>query len=292
MKARNQIMVGLLLTVAVLIGVAGTIWLVRGGFRRGYPLYAVFRWGANLKVGQAVRLAGVQVGYVGDVALRDDGTLLLVMQIDNGREIPRNAKAIVQSVGIFGDAEVALPATPSNVSYAAGDTVPSATPAAGIPEITAKADSIAGTAVTLSRELQTQLVDSGGLRDIRATLAQTTVLMNQLTRISAEQSRQLTATQTQVRRLIASIDSTQVDSTVRNLNATSANVAALTDSLRLTTSRINATLGGLQTGQGTAGKLLTDTLLYRDVRNLVTRIDSLTADFQKKPRKYINLEIF
>ncbi|CAA9302477.1 MAG: hypothetical protein AVDCRST_MAG40-450, partial [uncultured Gemmatimonadaceae bacterium] len=35
-----------------------------------------------------------------------------------------------------------------------------------------------------------------------------------------------------------------------------------------------------------------DTLLYRDVRSLVTRIDSLTADFQKRPRKYINLEIF
>ncbi len=109
MKRRNEVLVGLLLTVALALGIAGTIWLVRGGLRSGYPMYSVFRWGANLKVGQPVRLAGVQVGYVGDVELRDNGTLVVVMQIDQGRSIPRNAKAVVQAVGIFGDAEVALP---------------------------------------------------------------------------------------------------------------------------------------------------------------------------------------
>ena len=292
MKGRNQVLVGLFLTIALIIGVAGTIWLVRGGLSGGYPLYSVFRWGANLRVGQPVRLAGVQVGYVGDVLLRDDGTLLVVMQIEEGRGIPRNARALVQSVGIFGDAEIAFAATPSAQKYTEGDTIPSGTPAPGIPEVTAKADSVATVAVDVSKELQTQLVDSGGLRDIRRTLAETTRLVAQLTAISAEQSRQLTLTQQQVRRTLASVDSAKVDSTVSNLRATSANVTALTDSLRITTARVNATLALLQNGQGTAGKLLTDTLLYRDVRSLVSRIDSLTADFQRRPRKYINLEIF
>jgi phospholipid/cholesterol/gamma-HCH transport system substrate-binding protein len=292
MKGRNQVTVGLFLTIALVIGIAGTIWLVRGGLRQGYPVYAEFGWGANLRVGQPVRLAGVQVGYVGDVQLRDNGTLHVVMQIQDGRRIPRNAKAVVQSVGIFGDAEIALPATPSPQSFAEGDTIPAGAAAPGIPEVTAKADSVATVAVRLSREAQTQFVDSGGLRDVRQTLAETSRLVAQLTRISAEQSRQLTLTQQQVRRTLAAVDSAKVDSTVSNLRATSANVTALTDSLRITTSRVNATLALLQTGQGTAGKLLTDSLLYRDVRSLVTRIDSLTADFQKRPRKYINLEIF
>jgi phospholipid/cholesterol/gamma-HCH transport system substrate-binding protein len=116
MKGRNQVLVGLFLTLALIVGIVGTIWLVRGGLRQGYPLYSEFRWGANLRVGQPVRLAGVQVGYVGDVQLRDDGTLHVVMQIEDGRKIPRNAKAVVQSVGIFGDAEIALPATPNATS--------------------------------------------------------------------------------------------------------------------------------------------------------------------------------
>jgi phospholipid/cholesterol/gamma-HCH transport system substrate-binding protein len=292
MKGRNQVLVGLFLTLALIVGIAGTIWLVRGGLSRGYPLYSEFRWGANLRVGQPVRLAGVQIGYVGDVVLRDNGTLHVIMQIENGRRVPRNATALVQSVGIFGDAEIALAATPSPASYAAGDTIPSGTPAPGIPELTAKADSVASVAVNVSRAVQSQLVDSGGLRDIRQTLAETSRLVAQLSRISAEQSRQLTLTQQQVRRALSAVDSAKIDSTVSNLRATSANVTALTDSLRITSGRVNATLAALQGGQGTAGKLLTDTLLYRDVRSLVTRIDSLTADFQRRPRRYINLEIF
>ena len=124
MKRRNEILVGGLLLVSLAIGILGTIWLVRGGFRSGYPLYSVFRWGTNLKVGQAVRLAGVQVGYVEDVQLRDDGTLVLNMAIEEGRKIPRNARAIVQAVGIFGDAEVALLGQPDTRFYASGDTVP------------------------------------------------------------------------------------------------------------------------------------------------------------------------
>jgi hypothetical protein len=33
-------------------------------------------------------------------------------------------------------------------------------------------------------------------------------------------------------------------------------------------------------------------MLYRDARNLLTRVDSLVADFQRNPRKYINLRVF
>ncbi|MDF1502577.1 MlaD family protein [Roseisolibacter sp. H3M3-2] len=292
MKRRNEVLVGGLLLAALAIGILGTIWLVRGGFRSGYPLYSVFRWGANLKVGQAVRLAGVQVGYVEDVGLRNDGTLVLKMAIEEGRTIPRNARAVVQAVGIFGDAEVALLGTPDARAYAAGDTVPAGTPAPGIPELTAKGDSVATIAVALSKQLQATLVDSGGLQDIRQTMARTNALVAQLATIAAEQSRQLSATQGTVRRTLSAVDSATVDSTLRSVRSTAANAAALSDSLRLTVAQINGTLATLRTGNGTAGKLLTDSLLYADVRRLVTRLDSLTLDFKNNPRKYIKLEIF
>ena len=35
-----------------------------------------------------------------------------------------------------------------------------------------------------------------------------------------------------------------------------------------------------------------DTLLYNDLRNVVTHVDSVLADLKANPRKYINLEIF
>jgi phospholipid/cholesterol/gamma-HCH transport system substrate-binding protein len=47
-----------------------------------------------------------------------------------------------------------------------------------------------------------------------------------------------------------------------------------------------------QRGNGTVGKLLSDTLLYSDVRRTMAQLDSLLVDFKKNPRKYINLRIF
>ena len=72
MKRRDEVLVGIFLTVAVAIALLGTLWLVRGGLSSGYPLYARFAWGQNLKPGQPVLLAGVNVGAVADVTLRDD----------------------------------------------------------------------------------------------------------------------------------------------------------------------------------------------------------------------------
>ena len=93
-------------------------------------------------------------------------------------------------------------------------------------------------------------------------------------------------------RTTSALDSMRVDSLTRNAGRASANVAAITDSLRITIQSLNTTMGRLERGQGTAGKLLTDSLLYMDVRRLVTRLDSVTADFKKDPRKYIKFSVF
>ena len=57
-------------------------------------------------------------------------------------------------------------------------------------------------------------------------------------------------------------------------------------------SLVGKALAQMQNGNGTVGKLLTDSLLYTDIRRLVQQTDSLMADFKKNPRKYINLRIF
>ena len=58
MKRRDEVLVGIFLTVAIAIALLGTLWLVRGGLSSGYPLYTKFAWGQNLKPGQPVLLAG------------------------------------------------------------------------------------------------------------------------------------------------------------------------------------------------------------------------------------------
>jgi phospholipid/cholesterol/gamma-HCH transport system substrate-binding protein len=101
MKRRDEVSVGIVITVAVVVLLLGTLWLIRGGLKNGYPLHTRFAWGQNLKQGQPVLLAGVSVGYVGDVTLRRDGYLEVLVRIFDQYQIPKGSVATVKSIGIF-----------------------------------------------------------------------------------------------------------------------------------------------------------------------------------------------
>jgi phospholipid/cholesterol/gamma-HCH transport system substrate-binding protein len=284
--------------VAVLL--LGTLWLVRGGLSSGYPLYSKFAWGQNLKPGQPVLLAGVNVGAVNDVKLRDDGYLDVLLRINNDVKVPKNSVASVKPIGIFGDAAVALtPKGPSRVVFAPGDTVPGGPGETDIQAIENKVDSIAGTVQLMTKTLNAELFASGGIRDIRRSLANAAALSanaaqlsQQLNAIAAEQSRNLTLTMTSFRRAASAIDSAKIDSTVRNFQTSSASLTNIAANLDQTSKRADNLIAGIERGDGNAGRLLKDTLLYRDLRGLVTQADSVLADLKKNPKKYINLSIF
>jgi phospholipid/cholesterol/gamma-HCH transport system substrate-binding protein len=294
MRRRDEVAVGILISVAVVILVVGALWLARGGLSRGYPLYTRFPWGQNLKQGQPVLLAGVNIGYVSDVKLRRNGYLDVTFRVNGDQTVPKGSTASVRPVGIFGDVAVALaptmPASPEN--YAPGDTVPAGPSSPDIGQIMSRMDTIGANVQQMTAALNAELVQAGGVRDLRRTIASTSALAAEMQSIAAEQNRNLTATLAAYRRAATAIDSARIDSTLRSFSTTSQNFAKLASSLDSASKQLNVALAKLNTGQGSAGRLLTDTSLYRDVRNLVGSVDSLMNDFKKNPRKYINLRIF
>src|SRR5689334_19028770 len=155
MKRRDEVTVGILITTAVIVLVLGSLWLARGGLKSGYPLYTRFAWGQNLKQGQPVLLAGVSVGYVGDVTLRRNGYLDVMLKIDDQYTIPKGSTAAVKPVGIFGDVAVALnpPVPPPAASYNPGDTVPPGPAAADIGQIMNRVDTISQSVAALALAL-------------------------------------------------------------------------------------------------------------------------------------------
>ena len=96
----------------------------------------------------------------------------------------------------------------------------------------------------------------------------------------------------QLERTTAALDSMRVDSLTRNAGRATANVALLTDSLRTTIHTLNTALAKLDNGTGTAGKLLSDSLLYQDLRRVTMRVDSVLADFKQNPRRYLKFSVF
>jgi phospholipid/cholesterol/gamma-HCH transport system substrate-binding protein len=292
MKRRDEVLVGIVTTIAVILGIIGTLFLARGGLLPGYAMYGVFPWGSGLKQGQPVMLSGVSIGYIGDVDIRRDGGLIVEMRIYKQYQVPRNVVTKVVPNGFFGDMMIAMtPTAPTDESYALGDTL-IGSKSVGVADVVALVDSIGRDVRGLTQALRTELVEAGGLRDLRRTVASANALIASLNEIAETQSAELTRTQQALQRLASSVDSAVVDSTLRSITTLSGNVSQLTADLRTTTSRLNGVLAKLEGSEGSAGLLMNDPGLYRDVRGLLTRLDSLTADFQKNPRKYINLTIF
>jgi len=300
MKKRDDVLVGIVMAVAIVVAIVGSLWLARGGLSKGYPLYAKFPWSSGLKQGQPVLLAGVNVGYVDEVDLRTDGTVLTTFRVGKQYKVPVGTIATVVANGIFGDMAIALtPKAPNPNSIPAGDTVPVGPSAPGIAQITGKADSIATSVNAMTTALNKQLIEAGGVADLRKTLATSNQMMLNMNRlvlqfsaVAAEQNRQLTMTQASLRRATSGVDSAKIDSTLTNLRSTSANMAQLTSDFRVTSMKLDSILAKMNSGNGSVGLALNDPGAYNDLRSTIQHMDSIMVDLKKNPKKYINLRIF
>ncbi|BBX21203.1 mammalian cell entry protein [Mycolicibacter terrae] len=85
---------------------------VRTGPTVGYS--AVFNDASRLKSGDSVRVAGVRVGTVGGVALRQDGTVLVKFNADRAIPLTTGTQATVRYLNLVGDRYLELVDAPGS----------------------------------------------------------------------------------------------------------------------------------------------------------------------------------
>ncbi|MBI3945725.1 MAG: MCE family protein [Armatimonadetes bacterium] len=96
--------VGIILTVAaVLLG--AMFFLLEGYYAqaKSYPIWVIFDNALGVQKGAPVRMAGVDVGQVGDTALTPDNRAQVQLNIDKKYGIPKGSKFTIASGAIIGD---------------------------------------------------------------------------------------------------------------------------------------------------------------------------------------------
>jgi phospholipid/cholesterol/gamma-HCH transport system substrate-binding protein len=88
----------------------------------GYTLYASFDNISGLKVGDQVQMAGVQVGKVVDIQIKDNRAQV-AMRIHDGVKIDDQAIAAIKTSGIIGDKYVSIQLGPGDHDLANGGTI-------------------------------------------------------------------------------------------------------------------------------------------------------------------------
>ena len=98
--------------VALFVAAVGVTWIfLRGGFRGGVPVEAVFSApgvGQQLPVGGDVKIRGVLVGIIADIRLDADGRAVVDLRLNDGLALPVNTAAEIRSKTIFGQKWVEL----------------------------------------------------------------------------------------------------------------------------------------------------------------------------------------
>jgi phospholipid/cholesterol/gamma-HCH transport system substrate-binding protein len=100
---------------------------------------------------------------------------------------------------------------------------------------------------------------------------------------------QLTSTMASLERLTSRLDSTLADPalsrTLNRADTLTGNLAAMTAQLTSTGARLDTLLLGMNQGQGTLGKFVTDTGFYGDLRKLSQSMQQLLDELKKHPGK-------
>jgi len=82
-----------------------------------------------------------------------------------------------------------------------------------------------------------------------------------------------------------------LEQTVQDAELTFHHTRQAAQSLQQSTKDLEVILSDLREGEGTAGQLLTNPPLYRRLDSISVRVDSILADFQRRPGYYLDPKV-
>ena len=104
---------------------------------KGYEVYAVFSNVGGLKVGSSIEIAGVAVGRVRDIAVRNYEAKV-VLNLPNGLKIQEDAIASIKTKGLIGEKYVDITPGGSEKILNPGDQIRETQPAVDMEELISK----------------------------------------------------------------------------------------------------------------------------------------------------------
>jgi phospholipid/cholesterol/gamma-HCH transport system substrate-binding protein len=294
MSYKEEASVGLMVIGGVLAFAFAMFWLTgRTDTRNGVPVQVLFGDVGGLKEGDPVRVSGVKKGRVVKVRLERMGKVVVTLQIDAEVRPHADATATVASADFLGAKFVDYNPGTKDELLAVNQAIPGVVDA-GMADAAAKA---ANNANALLENLNKGLNAAQLSTDIHNTLLVTQRGMNALTQLTQGPAvDQATATLQVVERVMARLDTALGTSSARNsgrrLDSLTANLSRLTGSLSNATTSLSEVLGKISHGDGTFGKMATDTMLYKNLTATLASLTALLNDLKERPGRYLTVKVF
>jgi phospholipid/cholesterol/gamma-HCH transport system substrate-binding protein len=282
---KQEVGVGAFVLIGVAVFLVGMFWLTGQSLRTsGMSIDVMFESVAGLKQGDPVLVSGVKKGRVARVALERVRSVRVTLEISKDVRPHIDASAMVAAMDLFGAKFVDYsPGTPEKEVLPAGRVLTGT----NAPDIADVAQGMAQRANELMENAASIVSDRLG-EDIHNTLIVTQRAMNTLANApEGPFVKQTTRTLQATERVMARVDSMLGSGTGASIDSVSRNLARLTDRLTHATAELDTLLSRVNRGEGTLGKIASDTTMYHDLHELSVSLTALLTDLKEHPDKYM-----
>ena len=314
MRISNETKVGALTVIAVTIIVLGFNFL-RGKtiFKSGNFIYAKYHDTKGLIVSNPVYVNGYQVGTVFEIENLNANLseISVAIKLNNTYQIPTNSIATIQE-NPLGTNSIYITLGTAADYLKNGDTVRTAPATSLLGDFMNTLSPMGEQFKKTIDELRKVLVNVNSVMDDQ-NKANFKELIANLTKTSDNLNKSMASIQQMVDKQGGSIAQTaenlngftknladnnkKISNIINNLDSTSqsikdANLNKTIKEIQTALAGINLTLQKLNSGNGTAAKIMNDPSVYTELKNTINSVNTLVDDIKVHPKRYINVSVF
>jgi phospholipid/cholesterol/gamma-HCH transport system substrate-binding protein len=301
-KISNEVKIG----VTVLITFLVFIWLYN--FLKGKDLfsktshyYVVYDKVGGLAESSPVEVNGYKVGVVQSVKFLDpeSGRLLVTLTVDKGFKLPKNTVAEITTATLIAGMKIQFVYGEGPGTYSNGDTIPGRLAESIIAKVENELgplkDRLSGLISVLDSVIGSinDVMDPQFKSNLRsgvaslsstarsideAELKSTLENINKFTLMLAENSDKLTSTFSSLENIADTLAAADIYNSINNLKSSLVKAAVLIENLN--------------NGQGTAGQLMTNDSLYKNLSSSLGSLNLLLLDMKANPKRYVHFSLF
>jgi phospholipid/cholesterol/gamma-HCH transport system substrate-binding protein len=301
LKISREIKTAVLLIASILLFIWGYSFLKGKAVFANYKTYYVtYDNVEGLAKSAPVTLNGLAIGKVNDIKIDEStGKLIVELQITTDFPISSTSLATIYEPGLIGGKQIAIEPDFKNKDLAVnGQELKgnlklslSASVQEKLVPLQAKLESILNNTDRLLSGVNT-ILDKKSQENIKTALSELSQTMLELHATSASASSILNDNKSDLKGVITNFKKVSTDFAKISDSLNRADLGKTVKNLNKTLAKVDGVMLDLQSGKGTAGKLLKDEALYNSLKATTKEMELLLQDVRLYPNRYINVSVF
>ena len=301
MKLSREIKTAVLVIASVVLFIWGYSFLKGKSLFDNYKtFYVTYTNVEGLVKSAPVTLNGLAIGKVNDITINEsNGSIVVELQITSDFPISSTSAAVLYEPGFIGGKQIAIEPDFSNKTLAEngqelkGDLKLSLT--ASIQEklvpLQAKFETVLVEVEQLLKGVNSVL-DKKSQENLKITLSELSKTMVEIHAASASVNSIITDNKSDLKGVITNFKKVSNDFSKISDSLNKANLGKTVKSFNTSLAKVDAILLDLDSGKGSAGKLLKDEALYSNLKSTTKEMELLLRDVRLFPTRYINVSVF